>query len=167
MNFINSTFISLVLPSLFVIGSAAAGTEFPLSDDAGRKIFAASSSRNNPVPAVPETIEPEAPPTFDLENPQAKGIILSFYHWPDEEEKTLILEKTTAAGLKKTIELTRFKSWIFAWLEWKNAIKALEVCNSLTDISSLDYCEPDYLLGPATDLTRQVRQLISRKRDRF
>ena len=94
--------------------------------------------------------QPEEPlPEFDPKNPQAIGIILAFHHWPDEAETTAILEKTTAAGLKKTKEIPLFKIWIFAWPQWKKGIIAVEVCESLVDTPSLDYCEPDYLLGPA------------------
>ena len=91
----------------------------------------------------------ENPPKFDPDDPRAKGVILVFYHWPDEEEKTAILEKTGSAGLKKTTEIALFKAWIFAWPQWKKGINAGEVCESLADIPSLEYCEPDYLLGPA------------------
>ena len=47
------------------------------------------------------------------------------------------------------IELTRFKTWVFEWPEWENAKKALEICDALSAIPSLEYCEPDYLLTPA------------------
>ena len=144
----NPVFICLVLFCSFV-----AGTVFPLQDDAGEKIFAASSSLQSSDLSL-ETKESEAIPDFNPGNSRARGIILGFYHWPDEEEKTLILERTAAAGLKKTIELPLFKSWIFEWPELEMGIKAIEVCDSLSDIPSLEYCEPDYLLGPATNLTR-------------
>ena len=153
MNFKNSAFIYLVLITPFASGPSASGMEFPLRNDAGKKIFAASSSPQSSAPAS-ETKEPEAVPHLNRENPQANGIILAFYHWPDEEEKTLILEKTTAAGLKKTNELPQFKAWIFEWPELQKGIKALKVCDALPDISSLEYCEPDYLLTPDTDFTR-------------
>ena len=95
----------------------------------------------------------EAPPTdfpeFDLENPKASGIILSFHHWPDEEEAAEILQKTTAAGLNKMREIERFKTWVFEWPKLREGIKAQEVCDSLPQLSSLAYCEPDYLLDPA------------------
>ena len=88
-------------------------------------------------------------PEFDPENPIAKGIILSFHHWPDEEEASALLQKTTAAGLNKTKEFERFKVWIFEWPEWREGREAQEVCNSLPELASLEYCEPDYVLGPA------------------
>lgn len=88
-------------------------------------------------------------PAFDRENPQAGGIILSFHHWPDEEEAAALLQKTTAAGLNKTEKIERFKIWVFEWPELREGMKAQEVCDSLPELSSLEHCEPDYLLGPA------------------
>ena len=88
-------------------------------------------------------------PKFDPENPKARGIILSFHHWPDEEEAAEILQKTTAAGLNKMREIERFKTWVFEWPKLREGIKAQEVCDSLPQLSSLAYCEPDYLLDPA------------------
>ena len=92
---------------------------------------------------------PENVSDFVLENAWARGIILVFHRWPDEKEKTAILEKTSVAGLEKTTELPRFKAWIFAWPEWQQGKKALEVCNNLADNTSLEYCEPDYYLATA------------------
>ena len=88
-------------------------------------------------------------PVFDWENPQASGIILSFHHWPDEEETAAILQKTTATGLNKMREIERFKAWVFEWPELREGREAQEVCDSLPGLASLEYCEPDYLLGPA------------------
>ncbi len=88
-------------------------------------------------------------PVFDRETPKSGGIILSFHHWPDEKETAAILKKTTAAGLNKTKKIERFKVWVFEWPEWREGIEAQEVCSSLPQLSSLEYCEPDYLLGPA------------------
>ena len=87
-------------------------------------------------------------PEFDPKNPKARGMILSFHHWPDEEEAAAILQKTTAAGLNKTKKIERFKVWVFEWPEWREGREAQEVCKSLPELSSLAYCEPDYLLGP-------------------
>lgn len=87
-------------------------------------------------------------PVFDRDNPKAGGIILSFHHWPDEEEATEILQKTTAVGLNKTREIERFKAWVFEWPEVREGREAQEVCDSLPQLSSLEHCEPDYLLGP-------------------
>ena len=47
----------------------------------------------------------------------------------------------------KTEEIPRFKTWIFEWAGWRKAATAQKVCRSLPDLSSLEYCEPDYLLG--------------------
>ena len=77
------------------------------------------------------------------------GIILAFHRWPDEDERRIILEKTAAAGLTKTEEIPRFKIWLFEWGEWRKAAAAEKICRSLQDLSPVDYCEPDFLLGPA------------------
>ncbi len=87
-------------------------------------------------------------PAFDRENPQASGIILSFHHWPDEDETATLFQKTTAAALNKTKEIERFKIWVFEWPEWREGREAQELCDSLPQLSSLEYCEPGYLLGP-------------------
>jgi len=86
---------------------------------------------------------------LDRDNPKASGIILSFHHWPDEDETATLLQKTAAAGLNKTKEIEGFKIWVFEWPELQEGIKAQEICDNLPQISSLAYCEPDYLLGPA------------------
>ena len=104
-----------------LLASVAGGTELPLRD----------------VPA------------FDRENPQAHGIILTFHRWPDEKETTIIFQKTTDAGLKKTEEFERFKAWVFEWPELREGMQAQKVCHSLPELSSLEYCEPNYLLGYA------------------
>ena len=102
-----------------------------------------------PLAAVAQSPLPENLPGSSLENPRAKGIILVFQHWPDEQEKAVILEKTKAAGLEKTMEFPRFKAWIFAWPEAQTGATAVEVCGSLAANSSLEYCEPDFYLAPA------------------
>ena len=128
MNPKHSAVIVLVLAVLF-----AGGTAFPLQ-------------------GVVETRE--SLPEFDPDNPQAIGIILVFYRWPDEDEQRIILEKTADAGLTKTDEIPRFKMWLFKWDEWQKGETAEEFCLSLPDLSSLEYCEPDSLLGPAAGSVR-------------
>jgi hypothetical protein len=86
---------------------------------------------------------------FDRENPKAAGLILSFHYWPDEDETAPLLQKTAAVGLNKTKEIERFKIWVFEWSELREGREARELCGSLPQLSSLEYCEPDYLLGPA------------------
>ena len=83
-------------------------------------------------------------PMFDRENPQASGIILSFHRWPDEKETAAILQKTTAVALNKTKKIERFKVWVFEWPELREGREAQEVCESLPQLSSLEYCEPDF-----------------------
>ena len=131
---------------------------FPLQDAAGQTspILADSSSSQRPVP-VAETKIPEPLPEFDPDNPLAIGIILAFHRWPDEDEQRIILEKTREAGLTKTEEIPLFKTWIFEWDEWRKAATAQKVCRSLQDLSFVEYCEPDSLLGPATGSVNKCR----------
>lgn len=102
--------------------------------------------------AIPAEIAPEPVLVFDRNNPQAKGIILAFHHWPNTQEEQIILHETAAAGLKKTKALSRFKVWLFEWPEYRTATTAQSVCSTLLDtqpdIASLEYCEPNYLLIP-------------------
>ena len=131
---------------------------FPLQDAAGqtRPVLADSSSSQRPVP-VAETKIPEPLPEFDPDNPLAIGIILAFHRWPDEDEQRIILEKTREAGLTKTKEIPRFKIWLFEWDEWRKAATAEKVCRSLPDLSFVEYCEPDSLLGPAAGSVNKCR----------
>ena len=141
-----SAVIGFVLVALF-----AGGTVFPLQDAAGQTspVLADPPSAQRPVaPVEPE--KPEPLPDFDPENPLAIGIILAFHRWPDDEERKIIFEMTAQAGLTKTEEIPRFKIWLFEWGDWRKAETAERFCRSLPDLSSLEYCEPDELLGPAT-----------------
>ena len=126
----------------------AGGTVFPLEDAAGQTGPVLADSSSSPRPLVVEL--PEPLPEFDPDNPQAIGIILVFHRWPDGDEQKIILEKTGEAGLTKTDEIPRFKIWLFRWKEWMQAAAAEKVCRSLDSLSSVEYCEPDSLLGPAT-----------------
>ncbi len=129
MNPKHSAVIVLVFVALF-----AGGTAFPLQG----------------VAEIRESL-----PEFDPDNPQAIGIILVFHRWPDEDEQRIILEKTKEAGLTKTDEIPRFKMWLFQWDEWQKGETAEEFCRSLPELSSLEYCEPDSLLGPAAGSVRE------------
>lgn len=132
----------------------AGGTVFALQDASGQTGPVLADPPSSQL-AVAETQYPEPLPEFDPDNPLAIGIILAFHRWPDEEERTIILEKTREAGLTKTEEIPRFKIWLFAWDDWQKAATAEKVCRSLQDLTSLDYCEPDSLLGPATGAVRE------------
>ncbi len=143
-----TVFIYLALFILLTAHPFAHAKEFPLQGEAGEKLSIISSSSKNHVPTS-TTEDAETLPPHNMDIPQAKGIILTFGQWPGAKERTLILDKTTTAGLSMVIELARFKTWVFEWPEWENAKKALEICNALSAIPSLEYCEPDYLLGPA------------------
>ena len=135
--------LCVLLPAQF-----AGGTAFALPD---------AAEQTSPILADPPSVRqslaidlPEPLPEFDPENPQAIGIILGFHRWPEDAEQKIILEKTREAGLTKTDEIPRFKIWLFQWGEWRKAAEAEKFCHSLLDLSSLEYCEPDSLLGPAT-----------------
>ena len=41
------------------------------------------------------------------------------------------------------------KFGVFEWPDWRKVSEAQKVCDNLPGISSLNYCEPDYLNGPA------------------
>lgn len=144
-----SAVIGFVLVALF-----AGGRAFPLQEAAGQTSpVLADRPSAQLVPVEPE--KPETLPDFDPENPLAIGIILAFHRWPDKEEQTLILEKTKEAGLTKTEEIPRFKIWLFEWGDWQKAETAEKFCRNLPDLSSVDYCEPDSLLGPATGSVKE------------
>ena len=120
-----------------LVAQLAGGTTFPLKDAAGQKSLGLADPSSSQRPAaVAETKTPEPLPEFDPNNPQAKGIILAFHRWPDEDEQRIILEKTMEAGLMKTEEIPRFKTWIFEWAEWRKTATAQKVCRSLPDLSS-------------------------------
>ena len=137
-----------VVLCVLLLAPLAGGAVFPLQVAAGQNglvLTESSSSQRLLAADLPEPL-----PEFDPDNPQAIGIILGFHRWPDEDERRIILEKTTEAGLTKTDEIPRFKIWLFQWGEWRKAAEAEKVCRTLQELSSLDYCEPDSLLGPAT-----------------
>lgn len=135
-----------------LLAQLAGGAVFPPEDAAGQTGPGLAHSSPLPRPLVVEL--PEPLPEFDPDNPQAIGIILVFYRWPDEDEQRIILEKAAEAGLTKTDEIARFKMWLFKWGEWQKGETAEEFCRSLPELSSLEYCEPDSLLGPATGSVR-------------
>ena len=129
-----------------LLAQLVGGAVFPLQVAAGQTGLVSAESSSSQRPAVVEL--PKPLPEFDPDNPQAIGIILAFHRWPDEDERRIILEKTGDAGLTKTDEIPRFKMWLFQWDDWRKATEAEKVCRSLPDLPSLDYCEPDSLLGP-------------------
>ena len=102
-------------------------------------------SQSEPQPKNPA-------PSSGNDNPQAKGIILVFKVWPlEKENQTSLLEELTKVGLKKKSEFERFKAWVFEWPEWHNAIRAEKLCEEFSNLSFVDYCEPDSLLEPAIE----------------
>lgn len=90
-------------------------------------------------------------PDFDANNPAAKGVILGFHRWPDAREEAVLLETLAAAGLEAGEEFERFRVRVFDWPEWREAAQAAAVCEEILALAltSLEYCEPNALVGPA------------------
>ena len=92
---------------------------------------------------------------------QARGVVLSFHEWPDENESRQILAYTSSQALTKLRaspsqglsesliqRLGWKKKWIFIWadgLRAKSVGEAYKICFDFPEISSLFSCEPDYL----------------------
>jgi hypothetical protein len=140
--------IVLVLAVLF-----AGGAVFPLQDAAGPTGSVLRDSSSSQRPLVVEL--PRSVPGFDPDNPQAIGIILVFHRWPDKDEQRIMLERTKEAGLTKADEIARFKMWLFQWDEWQKGETAEKCCRGLPELSSLECCEPDSLLGPTTGSAKE------------
>ncbi len=82
------------------------------------------------------------------------GLILTFGHWPpDEEEIAPLLRKLRREGLRVTGRFSRFRVWILSWEEPRDGRRAEDLCIELAldgQIASLfESCEPDSLLHPA------------------
>ena len=111
----------------------------------------------NAVVPNSQTETPDAFPVFDKDNPQAEGVILAFKHWPlSQEETELVFKELTERGLKKKSESSRSKMLIFKWPDWRKGLEAKKVCEAVSKISFLEYCEPNYLLGPMNDLSQTL-----------
>ena len=98
------------------------------------------------------------PPGCDEGHPKATGVILYFKSWPlNEDQEGVLFKKMENTGLEKAREVGRFKSRIYEWSEseWQDGAKALDVCKKLSDLSFLDYCEPEYFSCPATGFIRK------------
>ena len=179
-NIIFKSFVFLLSACFFVFG-----VNFPSEANAGKEkvLWAVSSPPKSLVvksqkeipksvsqnPAKPLKTTPKEPeesiPAFDRDNPIAKGVILAFHRWPNEKEKALLLKKLTKAGLKKKSELKRFKAWIFEWPEWRKGEKAVQLCKKISALPFLDYCEPNFLLGPAQISQGEDSSQDSKKKD--
>lgn len=99
------------------------------------------------TPAEPgETI-----PRFDANEPVAKGVILGFHRWPDAQEEAVLLETVAGAGLEPGEEFERFRVRVYDWPDWREAERAAAVCEEIVALAltSLEYCEPNALVGPA------------------
>ena len=73
------------------------------------------------------------------------------------------MKKTKESSLKAKQEFPLFKTWVFEWAEWKKGAIALKVCKSFSALPSLEYCEPDYLLGPAGFLKRKRETVVAQE----
>ena len=131
---------------------ASGGEEFSLKSNVGTERFLLANSSFLENSARQSRRISEYPPTFDKNNPQAKGVILSFHRWPNINEKASLLAQLEKEDLKLKTEIRRFKTWVFVWQGWNRAVKAESVCKGLSDLSFLESCEPDYLVGPAEEL---------------
>ena len=79
-----------------------------------QKLNKAPQSFPNNSLSVPQGEASESAPGFDRNNPQAKGVILSFKHWPlDKGQSEWVIKKLTENGLKKKSEYPIFKAWVF------------------------------------------------------
>ena len=127
----------------------ANGIELSLKtdNDTTRLLLAKDSSSQNTLTGTPK-ITKYSLPDSNVDNPQAKGLILAFNKWPDDEEKAVILKKMTTAGLEKKTEIQRFKVWIFEWPKLHEGAEAQKLCKELSNLSSLKHCEPDYTVSP-------------------
>ncbi len=96
----------------------------------------------------PEDAAVSQEPWYEM---MTQGIILAFHEWPDEREKTLILQATEKAGLKKSKEeLPYTKVWFFRWTdnELRHVIEAHMTCVRISKIFSLRYCRPERMPRP-------------------
>ena len=80
--------------------------------------------------------------------PQAKGVILSFYKRSSKNEQNKISQTLTKEGLKLTKKFKSFKSLVFSWPQLQSERKAQNICKRLSYLKNLKYCEPDILLHP-------------------
>ena len=74
---------------------------------------------------------------------KARGIILKFKQQPTEKQKALVLKKTASARFQATEELELMHTFIFTWSEWQSAQKAKALCQSLSALAFVKYCEID------------------------
>ena len=102
---------------------------------------------NNQRPPVLSA--PNVAPNAD----KARGIIVKFKTWPKEQEKALVLQKVASANFQQTEELELVKTFIFTWSEWQSATQAKALCQSLSTLSFVKYCEIDSQLPPDQSLT--------------
>ena len=94
---------------------------------------------------------------YNKSTPQARGVILKFYNWPNSNEQTLINERAQKQDLKAKVEIQRFNVWVFEWTKLDKAARVKSVCKDFSDISSLKSCEPDYLATFSADNTISIK----------
>ena len=88
------------------------------------------------------------PPKTTPHAGKAKGIIVKFKRWPTEKETALILQKTGVAPFQKQEKLEFMMTSIWTWSEWKSAEVAQSMCESLSRLPFVEYCEIDSELSP-------------------
>ena len=105
---------------------------------------------------------PSTKPLRSMEEQQkkpAKGLIIAFKGWPlSEQNKSTLLKKAKALGLKEKASYSRFKIYVFEWKEYHTITYAQKACESFLDFPHLDYCEPDLLQKPAGMIRKKKKR---------
>ena len=136
------------------IGSCATGEYLSGFDNKGQKICVTLASANTPQ-------------NFDKNKPRAKGIILQFHNWPNEQETKHITTSLEKAGLQKTMKIERFKVWVFEGPESDKILELKQLCEGLMSVSSLESCEPDYLADITAPSVSYIREIIEKGKSAY
>ena len=77
--------------------------------------------------------------------PKARGIILKFRHWPDKgERRHIITQVGKQGGFQKVKTISSMQMLAFSWSRLRSEGKARGVCEDISQIKNLEYCEPDF-----------------------
>ena len=113
-----------------------------------KKRRALSSIRKRRVAKRALKSQPLFPPE-ERETAPARGVILQFHSRPKKQEMRRVAGSLKNAGLYKA---RAHPSPAIRLFEWRDGLRsfpeAQDACESLPDILSLKYCEPDTLLPP-------------------
>ena len=139
----NLVFICLI--SCFFTSSADGTTD----SFNGTKSLSVKSSSSKKFLSVAQKERFLSLPVFDRNIPMAKGIIIRFHRWPGKEERDAILKELEKSDLEKKSEIQRFNIWIFEWPNLQKKAKAKKLCETVSSLPSLKYCQPDLLINPA------------------